>query len=111
MECYVLTLIPTKYHSFYKEIEVETNREKQTWYWYSSVRNYDGWVICGNKPDIKYPADDTWDGWCPIYNDISFLLPIDITKIRNVPFDTLEELEDYVTNILPKIVKEETFKW
>ena len=63
-----------------------------------------------HEPNVKYPAYETWDGWCPIHNNIS-IYGFNTKKIRQVPFDTLEELKDYVVNVLPKIVKEESFKY
>ena len=114
--CYVLSLNShynlvkclenPKYHS----IEVEVDGEHQLWVWSYHTANYEGFIIDLNNPNEKIPAEDTWDGWVPIYNEIYVGIKIKRDKIRTIPFDTLEELESYV-NFLPQFIKEETFKW
>lgn len=114
--CYVLTLNnhynllkcleDPKYHT----IEVEVDGEKQLWVWSYHITTYDGFIIDLNKPDEKIPAENTWDGWIPIYNEIYLGAKIRKSKIRQIPFDNLEQLEAYM-KILPAFIKEETFWW
>ena len=110
MTCYVLTLLHERFKSSDKDIDVEINGETKKLYWRHSIKYYNGWLIYEHEPNVKYPAYETWDEWCPIHNNIS-VYGFNTKKIRQVPFDTLEELKDYVVNVLPKIVKEESFKY
>ena len=114
--CYVLclnshyNLLRCLQNSKYHTIEVEVEGEDQLWVWTYHTTNYNGYIIDLNKPNERVPAEDTWDGWVPIYNEIYVGAKIKKSKIRMIPFDSLEELEDYV-KLLPQIIKEETFKW
>ena len=74
--CYVLSLnshynlVKCLENPKYHPIEVEVDGEKQLWVWSYHTANYEGFIIDLNNPNEKIPAEDTWDGWVPIYNEI-----------------------------------------